>query len=110
MKEFAGTLNERVQFERLADDRSLWGGSAGNWVPVADCWAGVRRSGQRGSADVADTLHGARRFVVTMRRGPGISLGMRMLWRGRWMHVVGIDDLSRTSLSVTVEEIGDVDE
>ncbi len=92
MAEFAGTLSERVRFERRDVARGSAGDRGQGWLPVCERWARVEPVDRAApSALLADTRHSARRFRVTLRAGATIDLDMRLLWRGQVLRIVGID-------------------
>lgn len=91
--ELAGALDQRVRFERRSALRGVGGDWLGGWELVGERWAAVEllsRASQ--SALVADALHSARRWRVTLRAGPALLVGMRMLWRGLELRVAGVED------------------
>ncbi len=109
MAEFAGSLSERVRFERRVEARGSAGDRNFGWVPAGERWARVElldRTSQ--SALLADTRHSARRWRVTLRAGLMLSLDMRMVWRGLALKLTGIDEdpAFAGQLTVMVEDFG----
>ena len=103
--ELAGTLNQRVRFERRVEVRGPGGDWAGDWEQVGARWAAVELLSD-GSVTGADALRSARRWRVTLRVGLVLAVGMRMLWRGMALRVAsaGDDPALAGRVVVVVEE------
>ena len=86
MSEFAGTLKERIQIERLTDLRTAAGLQSPEWEPVARCLAAIVAEGAGAEAE-AMALSAMPRFRVTIRRRDGIAVGQRVIWGERAMLV-----------------------
>lgn len=105
--ELAGRLDQRVRFEGRSEQRGVAGDWAGQWEPVAECWASVEllsRASQ--SALSADTRHSARRWRMMLRSGPLLQVGMRVIWRNLELRVAGIEDdpADRDRLMIIAED------
>jgi head-tail adaptor len=109
MAEFAGSLSERVRFERPVEVRGSAGDRSDGWALVGERWAQVEpleRASQ--STLLADTRHSARRWRVTVRAGLTLSLDMRIVWRGMVLKLTGIeeDPASPGRLTLMAEDVG----
>jgi head-tail adaptor len=104
----AGALGERVRFERRSGARGPGGALPETWEKLCSCWADVVPEGRSGSAPAADGRQAGRRWRVTLRAGPEISLDMRMVWRGMTLKVAGIEVNPREAdrLTLWVEDPG----
>lgn len=88
--EFAGALRERVTIERRAPSRDNRGGANGAWMYDGAAWVGVAPVVPANLAE-ADALSAAPRWRVTMRKREGIGLDTRLVWRGRFLAVRGVE-------------------
>jgi head-tail adaptor len=90
MTEFAGALRERISFERRSDERDLLAGARGKWRYDGAAWAAVTPLGI-GDAVEADALSALPRWRVTIRKREGIDPASRIIWRGRYLKVRGVE-------------------
>lgn len=95
MSEFAGTLRERVTFERRSDDRDLQGGAHGAWRYDGTAWAAIAPLAA-GDERVADTLSALPRWRVTVRMRSGVDVASRIVWRERYLRVRAVEQDPRT--------------
>lgn len=92
MREFAGALRERVIVERPVSARTADGLQQPGWERVASCLAAVVPDGV-GPTSEAHALSSMPRFRVTIRHRDNVTIGQRILWKGRTMLVTQrIDD------------------
>jgi head-tail adaptor len=107
MAEFAGALTERVRFERRVGPRGGGGELTEQWETVCSCAAHVVPEGRARSSMVGDGWRPGRRWKVTIRQGPTLSLDMRMAWRGQTLRVAGLelDPGEADRLSLWVEDL-----
>lgn len=90
--ELSGRLRSRVAIERRDAARDTLGGANGGWSPVGNAWAELVPDGT-GGAIAGDARSMATRWQVTLRAGPDVTIGDRLIWRGRRLRVRGrIDD------------------
>ena len=94
MREFAGTLKERVIIEQPAALRTALGMQSAGFETVAICLAAVVAEGAGAEAE-AQALSAMSRYRVTIRTRDGIAVGQQVRWRGRVLAVrQRIDDPS----------------
>ena len=102
MSEFAGALRERIVIEQRRDSGA---GTRAKWDYDGAVWAAVA---PLVPADlvVADVLSALPRWRVTLRKREGISPATRIVWRGRYLKVRGIESDPRTpaQMILTTEE------
>lgn len=94
MSDFAGALRERIAFERRAEP----GGDAppgDAWRHDGAAWAAVTPLGP-GARIIAGSLSARPRWRVTVRARGGLDLDSRILWRGRVLMIVAIEEDPRT--------------
>lgn len=84
--ELAGRLRSRVAIQRRAADRDTIGGATGDWVTIGQAWAGLAPDGT-GDVAAADARRAAPRWQVTLRAGADVTIGDRLIWRGRKLRV-----------------------
>lgn len=102
-KELSGALTERVRIERRREGVSATAALSPIWELVAERWAEVGPVNRLSlSAVASDTWLTARRWRVTLRAGVELSLQLRLVWRGRVLRIVGIDDDPAQADRVTV--------
>ena len=95
-----GALGDRVSLQRRVDISELEGGTSHAFMTVSTLWARVRALSARllmaGDGRAAQASHS-----VVLRFRSDVSVGDRFGWRGRWLEVVGTEDLDgrRTWLS-----------
>lgn len=87
-----GSLSERVQLLRKIETALPEGGHASDFVPLATVWARVRarsaRIGRGGDGREAVASHG-----VMLRFRKDIGAGDRLVYRGRALELVSVEDL-----------------
>lgn len=81
MNGLAGTLGERVTFERRGPERDALGSAEGDWAVEATVWAAVVPDGV-GAETAGEAASGMPRLRVTIRRR-AVLLEHRLVWRGR---------------------------
>jgi head-tail adaptor len=105
MSEFAGALRERIVIEQRRDVRELGAITRTKWDYDGAVWAAVA---PLIPADLitADVLSALPRWRVTMRKREGISPATRIVWRGRYLKVRGVESDPRTpaQMILTTEE------
>ena len=89
--ELAGRLRSRVTILRRVTTRDAIGGSAGDWVTIGQAWAGLTPDGTS-EPTVGDAPSAALRWKVTLRTGADVTIGDRLLWRGRVLRVRRLSD------------------
>lgn len=108
-RELSGLLTERVRIERRREGISALGALRSEWECVAERWAQVSPVSRTAlSAVSGDSWLTARRWRVMIRAGVEVSLQLRILWRGRTMRIVGIDQdpAQADRLTILAEEWG----
>lgn len=99
--EFAGALRERVTIERRSGARDARAGATGKYLYDGAAWVAVTPLVPAGLVE-AQALSALPRWRVVMRKRDGIDLATRMVWRGRFLAVRGVEsdprDPSRLSL------------
>ena len=102
-----GSLTDRVQLQRRVDTGEDEGGVSQLFVPVSALWARVRALGARQLA-VADGRGVSASHSVVVRFRTDVSAGDRFGYRGRWLEVLGTEDLNgrRAWLGCTCVERG----
>lgn len=108
-REIAGALGERVRIEQRSGSVDDAGALLEDWKPVAERWAQlIPAGGDMMSTVAADTWLSNRQWRVILRSGLTLDLGMRVIWRGRTMRIIGIDDnpLMADRIALLVEEWG----
>ena len=88
--EFSGTLWQRVRFERQQDSPDGLGGTTRLWRLVDERWAAVV------SAPLVETNYAGRlatlnRFHITLRRGADIDSRWRIIWNGKKLAIISLD-------------------
>lgn len=102
-RELSGRLSERVRIERRAEGVSDTAALKAQWECVAERWAQVTPVSRTSlSAVSGDSWLTARRWRVMMRGGVELSLQFRVMWRGRMLRIVGIDQDPAQADRVTV--------
>ncbi len=104
--EFAGGLRERVTIERRESTRDLKAGATGRYLYEGAAWASVVPL-VPASLTAADTLSALPRWRVTMRKREGITQSTRLVWRGRFLGVRGVECDPRTPgfMILTTDEV-----
>ena len=102
-----GSLTDRVSLQKRVDTSELEGGVTHMFMTVSSVWARVRTLSAR-LAMAADGRTAEASHSVVVRFRADVSVGDRFGWRGRWLEVVGVNDLDgrRAWLSCTCAERG----
>jgi SPP1 family predicted phage head-tail adaptor len=102
-----GSLTDRVSLQRRVDTSELEGGVTHMFMTVNSLWARVRTLSAR-LAMAADGRTAEASHSVVVRFRSDVSVGDRFGYRGRWLEVVGVNDLDgrRAWLSCTCAERG----
>ena len=88
-----GGLTDRVQLQRRTTTAEDEGGHAVLYVPLSTLWARVRAFG--GGRGVAADARGTEvTHTVVIRHRTGVFPGDRFLYRGRYLEVLGAEDIS----------------
>jgi head-tail adaptor len=82
MREFAGTLRQRIRIERPVTTRTATGVQESGWEPVTTCFAAVELEGV-GPQSEAMALSAMPRLRVTIRRRPEVAIDQRIRWGSR---------------------------
>lgn len=101
MREFAGTLRERVLIERPVSIRNAMGLQEPGWEEVCRCLASISLE-TVGQESEGQALSAMPRFRVTLRWRDGIALDQRVSWNGRRMMVRQLLDDPRTKDRITM--------
>lgn len=106
MKEFAGTLSERITIERPVTTRTPAGLQESGWETVVRCFAAVELEGVGQEAE-AMALSAMPRLRVTIRRREGVAIDQRISWRGRKMMIRQLlyDPRAKDRLTCRCEEV-----
>lgn len=104
--EFAGTLRERIVFERPASVRDAMGLRQWSWEPFFRCLAAIRLEGA-GPESEAMSLSAMPRFRVTIRAREGLSIDQRIRWGDRLLMIKQLlaDPLQRDRIVLRCEEM-----
>lgn len=104
--EFAGSLRERITIERRESMRDTRAGAVGRYLYDGAAWASVVPL-VPSALTAADTLSALPRWRVTMRKREGISPATRLVWRGRFLAVRGVECDPRTPalMILTCDEV-----
>ena len=104
--EFSGSLRERISIERRESARDLKAGATGRYLYDGAAWASVVPL-VPASLTAADSVSALPRWRVTMRKREGISPATRLVWRGRFLVVRGVDCDPRTPgfMTLTTDEV-----
>ena len=106
MKEFAGTLRERIIVERPVSARNEMGLQSPGWEEVCRCLASISLDSV-GQESEGQALSAMPRLRVTIRRRDGIALDQRISWNGRRLVVRQMldDPLQRDRIALRCEEV-----
>ena len=106
MTEFAGTLRERVVIERPVSSRNVMGLQEPGWEEVCRCLAAVALE-TVGAESEGQALSAMPRYRVTIRWREGITVGLRVRWRGRSLMVGQLldDPRARDRIAMRCEEV-----
>lgn len=88
--ELAGRLNERVTLELWQGSSDDLGAATGAWIPQGDRWASIRPIELAPSAE-ADSRSSRRRYRVTLRSEPRLSLLHRLRWRNEVLSILRVE-------------------
>lgn len=88
--ELAGRLAERVTLELWQGSNDDLGAATGVWIPQGDCWASIRPIESAPSAE-ADSRSSRRRYRVTLRSEPRLSLLHRLRWRDEVLTLLRVE-------------------
>jgi head-tail adaptor len=88
--EFAGALRERITIERRYDGRDSRAGARSRYAFEGAAWAAVSPLVPADPV-VAESLSALPRWRVTMRKREGIGPWTRIVWRGRFLAVRGVE-------------------
>jgi len=93
--EFAGTLTQRVELQRLVRDRTAAGLSSRDWETFANCLASVAPDGA-GSEAEGMTLSALARYRMVIRTRPDVRIEQQVRWRDRSFLVKQVIDDPRS--------------
>ncbi len=82
MREFAGTLRERIIIERPVGARTPMGLQQSAWETVCRCLAAILPEGA-GAESEAMALSAMPRFRVVIRKRDGVAIDQRIKWNKR---------------------------
>lgn len=88
--EFSGALRERVTIERRSGARDARAGATGKYLYDGAAWVAVTPVIPASLAE-AESLSALPRWRVAMRKREGIDLSTRLVWRGRFLAVRGVE-------------------
>ena len=88
--ELAGRLAERVTLELWQGSSDDLGAATGVWIPQGDCWASIRPIEHAPGAE-ADSRSSRRRYRVTLRSEPRLSLLHRLRWRDEVLTLLRVE-------------------
>lgn len=106
IREFAGTLRERVLIERPVSTRNAMGLQEPGWETVCRCLASVALESV-GVESEGQALSAMPKYRVTIRRREGIALDQRITWNNRLMMVRQLldDPLTKDRIALRCEEV-----
>lgn len=106
IREFAGTLRERVLIERPVSTRNAMGLQEPGWETVCRCLASVALESV-GVESEGQALSAMPKYRVTVRRREGIALDQRITWNNRLMMVRQLldDPLTKDRIALRCEEV-----
>jgi SPP1 family predicted phage head-tail adaptor len=106
MREFAGTLNERITIERPVEERNAMGLRQPAWEVVCRCLASIVPE-MPGPESEAMALSAMPRFRITVRRRDGIAIDQRISWSGRHLMVRQLleDPRAKDRIAMRCEEV-----
>lgn len=84
-------LRERVQFQTLSKKQDEGGGYSEVWTNAIECAANVNSS-SGGEIFRAAQIQADVKFIVTIRFQTGLYVTMRILWRGKILDIISIND------------------
>jgi SPP1 family predicted phage head-tail adaptor len=106
MREFAGTLRERILIERPISVRNEMGLQEPGWEEVCRCLASVTLESVGAEAE-GQALSAMPRFRVTIRWREGIALDQRVSWNGRKLMIRQLldDPRAKDRIAMRCEEV-----
>jgi len=106
MREFAGTLRERLVIEHPVSLRNEMGLQEPGWEEVCNCLGFVVLE-TVGAESEAQALSAMPRYRVTIRQRDGIALNQRIRWNGRSLMVRQLldDPCARDRIVMRCEEV-----
>jgi head-tail adaptor len=104
--EFAGALRERVTIEQRSGTRDALAGATGTYVYSGAAWAAVEPIAA-GPDTAAQSRSALPRWRVTLRKREGVNLATRLVWRGRFLAVRGVESDPRqpAQMLLSCEEV-----
>ena len=106
MREFAGTLRERIIIEQPISVRNEMGLQEPGWEEVCRCLASVTLDSVGAEAE-GQALSAMPRFRVTIRWREGIALDQRVSWNGRKLMIRQLldDPRAKDRIAMRCEEV-----
>jgi SPP1 family predicted phage head-tail adaptor len=97
----AGKFNQLVEIQQKSTTRNAFGEPIDTWVTFARCWAMYRpvRSEDRFNGAILQPVFDV---VFRIRRVPGLTSEMRVVWRNRPFEIIGEPVLAH-ALDGTIE-------
>lgn len=103
--ELAGRLSERVTLELWQGGSDDLGAATGAWILQGDRWASIRPIELAPSAE-ADSRSSRRRYQVTLRSEPRLSLLHRLRWRDEVLALLRVEaDLALPNRQTLIVEV-----
>lgn len=106
-----GKLRERVTIQSKSVTRDGFGAEVVAWANVATMWADVRSTdGSKSVESAVDQVVATITHSVLVRHRDGLSPAMRVVWRGKYLHVLSIvegDNRQRQLILKCSEIVGD---
>jgi SPP1 family predicted phage head-tail adaptor len=90
----AGELTERVVIQQPTDTQNAVGEATLAWSTFATVWAAVRATSGR-EVERYGQVVGISGHMVTIRALPGITTGMRVIYRNRTLEIGAINEFDR---------------
>lgn len=90
----AGELTERVVIEQATETQNSVGEATLSWSTFATVWAKVRAMSGR-EAERYGQVVGFAGHMVTIRALPGLTTGMRVIYRTRTLEIGSINEYDR---------------
>lgn len=86
----ASSLTERVTIQKPASSPGAYGEPSVAWSDLATVWASVQT--ESGSERLrSGRIEGQQAFIVGIRYRDGIDGSCRLQWRGRTLHIQGVE-------------------
>lgn len=108
-KEVVGLMRHRVALQQRIPGSGSAGEPTESFWTVYERWARIEALQRTTLSQVeSDTRLTARRWRVTLRAGPVVTLDMRILWRGLILRLTGLENDPEASghLVLLAEELG----